>query len=995
MEADRDARVEAMLAEAGRMRRLATALLRGGGDVEAEDVVQEAHVAALTHPVRNEAAFLPWLRRVARHFALESRRRRARRESRERLAARDEAQPAVDELSRRIELHHAVLDALAELPGPYRLVVSRRFLDGVKPARIAQELGEPVATVKTRLRRALARMRERLQREWGGELGAALTTLTGRGLGVMTATSSPAAGGTVTASATTSAAAGLPATATTMGAIVMSVKGKFLVASIVIAVAALVTAERLHLFGSRPGPDGGDVARPAAATATVRSGIERADAKPTTDATRSDEATGEARPRHERLDVRRLATLRGRVVDEQDRAVTRARVEILRRLGGELPELPLATSPDLPRERHEVIAGEDGRFEFADLVRGGVFNVLARDDRGARGIEYRQRAGQADDVVVHLTPSTTVFGHVVDAVDGRPVAGASVFALRNDASETGPLDRATTAADGSFTIEGVQPAFAGIDRTSFFAITEDGRVSAMHSLRLVPNGRVETTLSVGSERSIEGLVVDATSGDPIAGAVVQFGAYGPYHGFVAARSAADGRFRVSLDTSTETQFRIDATVGASGYAPTQIALSDPARRAAPLRVALQKGLVVRGRIVTRDGDPVADAVVSACPSSTSFNVGSVVAVTDRNGAFRLEQVPPFERGWLLVRRDEHERLRRPFSTGERNASEIDLGEIRIGRGALLAGTLVDELGRPLSHGGLIVANATIEELRQSAPADADRQAVEEKSTGEFIDRQYVECDERGRFECRGLAAGSWSLRAASRGYCGAPVDVAIQLADEEIRDDLTIVVPQRGVILGRVVDERGRAVADAGLTLFGPPTRVGDPPDRRKDGQTEDDGRFQFTGLADGPFEISITPHRYRRDDPPLLPMRIKDLMPAPTELEVVVPSGSLLVGVVEDAQHAPVAYALVQALDEGGFVEVGRAEADVDGRFELELPRDFDVRVIARRSRPYVSRTVLPRLDGSEPDASDVMRARTADPPLRLMIRVEPVAPATPPGGR
>jgi hypothetical protein len=57
--------------------------------------------------------------------------------------------------------------AVEDLAPDYRDVVVRRWFDGQKPQRMAEDLDVPLATVKTRLRRALAQLRARLRREWG------------------------------------------------------------------------------------------------------------------------------------------------------------------------------------------------------------------------------------------------------------------------------------------------------------------------------------------------------------------------------------------------------------------------------------------------------------------------------------------------------------------------------------------------------------------------------------------------------------------------------------------------------------------------------------------------------------------------------------------------------------------------------------------------------------------------------------------------------------
>ena len=79
--------------------------------------------------------------------------------------------PTAFEVTLARERSSLLSEALAELPAIYREVLSLRFEEEMKLEEIAEVLGAPLSTVKTRLRRSLEQMRRRLEargpaREW-------------------------------------------------------------------------------------------------------------------------------------------------------------------------------------------------------------------------------------------------------------------------------------------------------------------------------------------------------------------------------------------------------------------------------------------------------------------------------------------------------------------------------------------------------------------------------------------------------------------------------------------------------------------------------------------------------------------------------------------------------------------------------------------------------------------------------------------------------------
>lgn len=163
---DRERRVdlENLMQRQGWLRALARSLV---SDVNAaDDLVQEIWVAALEHAPREGPSLRAWLRTVMRNLVRDRWRDGDSRAMRERDVARHEA---VDEHSaERLDGAELVVRLVRELDEPYRTVVLLRYYDELAPREIAARLGVPVATVHTRLTRALERLRETLDRRAGG-----------------------------------------------------------------------------------------------------------------------------------------------------------------------------------------------------------------------------------------------------------------------------------------------------------------------------------------------------------------------------------------------------------------------------------------------------------------------------------------------------------------------------------------------------------------------------------------------------------------------------------------------------------------------------------------------------------------------------------------------------------------------------------------------------------------------------------------------------------
>jgi RNA polymerase sigma-70 factor, ECF subfamily len=176
----------------------AVALRLTGDRQVAEEVVQETFLALWNRAELYDpgvASLGTWLRSIARHRAVDRLRAAGRRPSLvslpdgsedgdragasaiERLdpdlavhggAARDLSPEASAEAA---DVRAAVASAIADMPDHERTVILLAYREELSQTEIAERLGWPLGTVKTRTRRALARLRVALEPGWAMTMG--------------------------------------------------------------------------------------------------------------------------------------------------------------------------------------------------------------------------------------------------------------------------------------------------------------------------------------------------------------------------------------------------------------------------------------------------------------------------------------------------------------------------------------------------------------------------------------------------------------------------------------------------------------------------------------------------------------------------------------------------------------------------------------------------------------------------------------------------------
>jgi RNA polymerase sigma-70 factor (ECF subfamily) len=147
----------------GRVYSLAVTIV--GEDTAAQEVTQDTFIKVWEHPETyryDDSRFLAWLLMITRHRAIDHLRHEKLR-SGQSFSMDDEDAPELPDASldgeeKWREMRH-VLDAL---PAEQREVIVMAYYHGLSQSEIAEMLGWPLGTVKTRLRLGMQKLRDAL-----------------------------------------------------------------------------------------------------------------------------------------------------------------------------------------------------------------------------------------------------------------------------------------------------------------------------------------------------------------------------------------------------------------------------------------------------------------------------------------------------------------------------------------------------------------------------------------------------------------------------------------------------------------------------------------------------------------------------------------------------------------------------------------------------------------------------------------------------------------
>jgi thiol-disulfide isomerase/thioredoxin/protocatechuate 3,4-dioxygenase beta subunit len=337
------------------------------------------------------------------------------------------------------------------------------------------------------------------------------------------------------------------------------------------------------------------------------------------------------------------------------------------------------------------------------------------------------------------------------------------------------------------------PGLAAFDQTYDWSEVRGGKVS----------------LPLAAAAPIRARVIDEKTGQSVAGAEFRSG-----DTLLGQRSDADGR----LEFAAADPLVDFVSVWAAGYEPRQIRVAWPPDDS--WTVKLQPGgHVLRGRVLSSDGKPLAGALISAYGANRNLKL-----TTDENGRFEAIGLSR-ERSMLYPTVSHPDYIAKDGFNFPLEADGVTEVEWRLEPGAAITGRVTASGdGRPLE--GIKIVSGS------------------DRFTSNRVNPE-TKTDSEGRYRLGGIKPGPALVHAFSDDFAPAMQKVTSSLKEAATAD---FVLERGQPVTGRITDPQGKPIA--GVTLAIDAWNGARMLDRRE--TTDERGEFRYENMPATPVEIHI-----------------------------------------------------------------------------------------------------------------------------------------------
>ena len=567
--------------------------------------------------------------------------------------------------------------------------------------------------------------------------------------------------------------------------------------------------------------------------------------------------------------------LKGRVVDDRDEPVTAFAV------------IAKPTEQGV-REERASFEDEDGQFRFARIGTGEWTLEASAEGFVPAGEARVTLPGAAEPLTLRVNRTATVMGKVLDP-RGAPLAGAEIQVDEPGRGPFGGGPRYTTKSDdtGAFMMKNLPPG-----TTALVATAEGWADAEVQTFELAPaEERADVVLSLREGGRIIGAAYD-DAGNPASNQRVTYGENSM--GFGArgeTRTGADGSFE--FESVTPGTWTVSA-------APSMEEMSDRMNNEGASFVSVMGELVAETidvpdgetvevylggepkipvtitGVVTRGGQVLADVEVYATSEGSAIFEGMKTARTDSEGAYELTVDRPG--AYLFSARDGAAGVEVAADVKRSVAPEIDLAI----PDTMLSGRVKRSDGEPAP--GIQVT------VQREDGLGRVRWSGDQATT-----------NDDGRWEIPSLEPGVYTVRVnsstqqrQSQKRWGKVVRTGINLEEDSTVDRIDFKLEEAGKVAGTVQGVDGQPLS--GATIFFR-DQSGAFVDRVSGDLTDASGAFEATGLAPGPYTVSVRMPGYASSDGAACTVRSGET----SQVELRVDVGVMLEVNVVDGDGTPI----------------------------------------------------------------------------------------------
>jgi hypothetical protein len=546
---------------------------------------------------------------------------------------------------------------------------------------------------------------------------------------------------------------------------------------------------------------------------------------------------------------------RGRLTDSSGKPVVRARINVNALQLSERDGSRALSLHDMPPQLallFEAITKDDGTFALPGIPLGAsVYATLATDDYKDLHLGWQQgqtgefRLEQPGRVRIRFTGAKHVeklAGLALSIVVTTPASLAPSAGKARVTSFVRYSREIESAGTDTVVVDNVLPGRAQIRSSG----SEGALYFVADVARIVvkPGETTEVTLVVAPAAHVRGRVISQETGKGIAGAKIAIPSQdknGKHLGYVVTTTGADGAFASYIRPGQIAAY-LNNQIPAGYVAPASnrqrvdpVVVAGGAEHVFP-DIVLEPALPLEGIVVDEHGKPIPGVRVHSAAWEPAFE--TVDPRTDEQGRFVLNTLAARDITALRVR----------------TANAVTDGAVPVDRAQTkgpiklvvsekwacrLKGRVADGAGKPVGGAELTVI-WHFSGVGRAANWGSSR-AIETLRT-----------DKDGRFQTTALWPGDrYEISVAADGFAKTQA-VVLRGEAGKVHDLATVTLVRTNVtVAGVVVDSAGKPVA--GVTVF----NQGDAP-RTLSTTTGADGRFQLTGLYDGPCYVFARKAGYR-----------------------------------------------------------------------------------------------------------------------------------------